>query len=96
MDLDGFWSLIGQARTAPGGPSEHASELERLLRKKSPSEIEEFARIQGDLMRASYRWDLWGAAYVINQGCSDDGFDYFRGWLLVQGKDVWDAALRDP
>jgi len=96
MDLDGFWSLIGQARTAPGGPSEHASELERLLRKKSPSEIEEFARIQGDLMRASYRWDLWGAAYVINQGCSDDGFDYFRGWLLMQGRQVWDAALRDP
>jgi hypothetical protein len=47
-------------------------------------------------MRDSYRWDLWGAAYVINQGCSDDGFDYFRGWLLVQGKDVWDEALRDP
>jgi hypothetical protein len=96
MDLDGLWSLVREARTAPGGPSEHATELERLLRAKSPSEIEDFARIQGELMRDSYRWDLWGAAYVINQGCSDDGFDYFRGWLLVQGRDVWDAALRDP
>lgn len=96
MDLDGFWSLIDQARAAAGGPSEHAAELEHLLREKSPSDIEEFARIQGELMRDSYRWDLWGAAYVINQGCSDDGFDYFRGWLLLQGRDVWDAALRDP
>lgn len=96
MDLDGFWRLVDLACAIPGGPVEHADELERLLREMSSSEIEEFARIQGDLMRDSYRWDLWGAAYVINQGCSDDGFDYFRGWLLVQGKDVWDAALRDP
>jgi hypothetical protein len=29
-------------------------------------------------------------------GCSDDGFDYFRGWLLAQGKDAFERALRDP
>ncbi|HEV2172244.1 MAG TPA: DUF4240 domain-containing protein, partial [Nitrospira sp.] len=38
----------------------------------------------------------WGAAFVINGGCSDDGFEYFRGWLMLQGRDVWEAALRDP
>ena len=47
-------------------------------------------------MRTSHRWDLWGAAFVINGGCSDDGFDYFRGWLMLQGRDVWEAALREP
>ena len=47
-------------------------------------------------MQTSYRWDLWGAALVINSGCSDDGFDYFRGWLMLQGRNVWEAALRDP
>ena len=47
-------------------------------------------------MHRSYRWDLWGAAFVINGGCSDDGFEYFRGWLMLQGRDVWEAALRDP
>ena len=26
----------------------------------------------------SYDWGLWGAAYVIDGGCSDDNFDYFR------------------
>jgi hypothetical protein len=62
----------------------------------SPAEIETFARDQDDLLRTSYRWDLWGAAFVINGGCSDDGFDYFRGWLLLQGREVWNAALRDP
>lgn len=37
-----------------------------------------------------------GAAYVINGGCSDDGFIDFRSWLIAQGKAVYDAALADP
>jgi hypothetical protein len=59
-------------------------------------EIGAFAQLQEELMRTSFRWDLWGAAYLINGGCSDDGFDYFRGWLMLQGRDVWERALRDP
>ena len=26
---------------------------------------------------------------VANGGCSDDGFDYFRGWLIAQGREVF-------
>ncbi len=33
---------------------------------------------------------------IMMNGCSDDSFDYFRGWLIAQGKDVYHAALRDP
>ena len=33
---------------------------------------------------------------MINGGCSDDGFDYFRGWLLVQGREVFERAVADP
>lgn len=62
----------------------------------SPEEIVGFADVLDALMARSYRNDLWGAAYVINGGCSDDGFDYFRGWLLAQGEQVFEAALRDP
>jgi hypothetical protein len=44
----------------------------------------------------SYRTDLWGAAYLINGGCSGDGFEYFRGWLLVQGRAVYERVVADP
>lgn len=37
-----------------------------------------------------------GAAYLINGGRSDDGFDHFRGWLLTQGRATWQAALAEP
>ena len=93
---DGFWELIAEARARGPNCTESALELEHILSKMPSPEIEAFARFQEDLMRTSYRWDLWGAAFVINGGCSDDGFDYFRGWLMLQGRDVWEAVLRDP
>ncbi len=47
-------------------------------------------------MSIAYRWDLWAAAYIINGGCSDDGFEYFRAWLIAQGERVFHDALADP
>jgi hypothetical protein len=47
-------------------------------------------------MADAYTWDLWGAAYLINGGCSDDGFAYFRAWLISRGQDVYSAALQNP
>lgn len=32
----------------------------------------------------------------MHGGCSDDSFDYFRGWLTAQGKEVFLNALADP
>jgi hypothetical protein len=46
--------------------------------------------------RDAYRWDLWAAAYVINGGASDDGFEYFLGWLMAQGRTRWEATRADP
>jgi Protein of unknown function (DUF4240) len=37
-----------------------------------------------------------GAASIFEGGCSDDGFAYFQGWLLLQGKEVFQAAIADP
>lgn len=34
--------------------------------------------------------------YLINGDCSNDGFDYFRGWLIAQGEAMFERALADP
>ena len=47
-------------------------------------------------MAGSYWTPLWAAAYVINGGCSDDGFDYCRGWLILQGREVFEHVVADP
>ncbi|MFD8632084.1 DUF4240 domain-containing protein [Streptomyces sp. NPDC059533] len=105
MDKQTFWKLIDSAReqaqsgseSRSGSESEEVSErAAELLAGLPPAEIAEAQQVLWDLLSESYRAPLWAAAYVINGGCSDDGFDYFRGWLLTQGQAAFEAALADP
>jgi hypothetical protein len=97
MDREQFWALIEAAKSSTGGDCDaQTAELVAALRQRSVGEILDWDRIHTELTVESYRWDLWGAAYLINGGCSDDGFDYFRGWLLGQGRATWEAALANP
>jgi hypothetical protein len=61
-----------------------------------PGELLEFQRHFNKMQTESYSWNLWGAAYLMNAGCSDDGFEYFRAWLLAQGRDAVEKAFEDP
>ncbi|MEU5810381.1 DUF4240 domain-containing protein [Streptomyces sp. NPDC047718] len=95
MDTQTFWKLIETAR-AEAAPDHVAAHAAQLLALHPPAEIAAAQQVLWDLLAESYRSPLWAAAYVINGGCSDDGFDYFRGWLLTQGEAVFAAALADP
>jgi len=55
-----------------------------------------FAQIFDSMMDRAYSWPLWGAAYVINGGCSDDSFSDFRASLISRGRTAFDRALNDP
>ncbi|WP_203902295.1 DUF4240 domain-containing protein, partial [Virgisporangium aliadipatigenens] len=61
-----------------------------------PSAAVEFERVFDAVNGEAYRTDLWAAAYLMLGGCSDDVFDYFRGWLLAQGRAVWESAVAAP
>ncbi|MFI7352941.1 DUF4240 domain-containing protein [Streptomyces avidinii] len=95
MDKQTFWKLIETAR-ADAEPQGVASRAAQLLADNPEAEIAASQQVLWDLLAESYRAPLWAAAYVINGGCSDDGFDYFRGWLLTQGREAFETALTDP
>jgi hypothetical protein len=94
MDLAEFWTLIGKSRAADC--EEHAENLSELLGRKPAQEIIDFDRLFRERLDEAYRWDLWAVAYIVNGGCSDDGFEYFRSWLIGQGRAYFEAALREP
>ena len=98
MDTEGVWRLVEQARADTGGDDAEAvaARMTALLAQREPAEIVAFVQPLWDLLIASYRADLWAAAYMINGGASDDGFDYFRGWLLTRGRSRFERALVDP
>ena len=97
MDERTFWDLIAQSqRNTARDPDRQLEQLRQLLAKLSADEVVEFGSIFWRLHGVSYRADLWGAAYLINGGCSDDAFDYFRAWLIAQGRSAFEAALDNP
>jgi hypothetical protein len=96
MTLEEFWSVIEDARKGSSDEVEVSERVQESLQKLTAEAVKDFEEHRCRLMEKSYTWEIWGAAYVINGGCSDDGFDYFRGWLFTQGRPVFDLALEDP
>jgi hypothetical protein len=99
VDSNTFWTLIATARAEVPDPADCravAAAASSLLASRPPAEIVAAQQVLWDLLASSYQNPLWAAAYLINGGCSDDGFDYFRGWLLLQGREVFEAAVADP
>jgi hypothetical protein len=72
---------------------DQADLLVKLLVERSPDEIIEFDEQLYRRRLESFGWDLWAVAYIIHGGCSNDCFDYFRGWLIAQGGQYFQAAL---
>ena len=99
MDSTELWDLVETARDEaddPGDADAVAETLVRMLADRAPEVIEAFDVALAGLVAESYLTELWAAAYLVNGGASDDGFDYFRGWLIAQGRDVFEAAVADP
>lgn len=94
MTEDEFWDHIRATRRAD--PDDHVERLTARLAKLAEDEILDFAHLWRVASTCAYRRELWGAAYLINGGCSDDGFEYFRDWLILQGRTVYEAAIADP
>lgn len=99
MNKDQFWELIATARDQVCDPHESeavALKTTSLLADRPVEEIVAAEQVLCDLMVESYTSPLWAAAYTTNGGCSDDGFDYFRGWLIAQGREIFQHVVADP
>jgi hypothetical protein len=93
MDLNEFWTLIERSRDAPGDQEEA---LTRLLAGRSSEDLQSFHRHFDSQLARAYRWDVWGAGYVLNGGMGDDSFDDFCGWLVGRGRNAFEQVLADP
>lgn len=67
-----------------------------MLVTLSLDEILEFHIAMRKQINRAYNWELWGATYLLMGGCSDDSFEYFIGWLMVQGQERFESTLANP
>ncbi len=97
MDENTFWRIIKTSKSNSSGNYERQqTELNKELSKHSALEVLEFDNRFRTLRGQAYTWDLWAAAYIMNGGCSDDCFSDFRGWLIGQGKEIFENAMQNP
>ena len=92
MIINEFWEIIEKGKVS----EEPASVIRGVLEKISPAEIASFQEYFDKLHEQAYHWKLWGAAHVIGDGCSDDGFIDFRYGLISRGKEIYEKAIKDP
>jgi hypothetical protein len=96
MTIDEFWNIVDRVHAASPGDMKAkctllAGELERL----PPDEVKSFGGHFTDCFFRSYTHDIWGAAFVIGNGCGDDSFMDFRSTLISLGRKPFEAAMAD-
>lgn len=93
---ESFWDIIGETKKEALHPILRAEVLEKKLLRFPPSELEKFEVLFQEKMDLSFTWDLWAIAYMCFDGCSSDGFEEFRAWLISEGKDVFESLVSNP
>lgn len=103
MDEIAFWYIISQSldrATGADGRVDRDLQLESLRDILAAMEDAEdligFQEMVDHMIDQAYTWGLWGAAYLMLGGCSDDSFEYFRAGLILKGKEDYEAAIQDP
>ncbi|MDO1451208.1 DUF4240 domain-containing protein [Rhodocytophaga aerolata] len=97
MNKDKFWKLIEDSILASQGNFDKQVDILKSHLVKLPVEdIVKFDRIFYEYYAQTKISTLWAAADLIEGWCSDDRFDYFRAWVIGQGKAVFDLALDNP
>ncbi len=84
-----FWELIDEAIESDRNDIDYETYLIARLTDFGPSQIKNFERIFRELDSKLYTWEHWALAYIVRRGCGDDAFDYFRAWVIAQGKDKY-------
>jgi Protein of unknown function (DUF4240) len=96
MNENTFWKLIDQSLKATSNQDEQAAYLTQELEKCSPKQIIGFRLRTDKLLYDTYTSNMCCAGYLLNGGCSDDSFEYFRCWVISRGKETYYAAKKNP
>jgi hypothetical protein len=92
MNIENFWNVIEQCKDC----MRPEFKLQRILVGLSMEEVKEFQRHFDTLATNACRFDIHAAARLLNGGCDAREFSDFRHGLIVKGRAVYEAALKNP
>ena len=90
-----FWRLIKAARSV--NPIANGLEiLEETLSKEDETAILQFLNIFRKKMNKALTEGVADTCYLLTGTLSDDDFEDFRAWLILQGKEIYTTCLQHP
>jgi hypothetical protein len=96
LNEDIYWEIIDKSLKNTSNEEEQEHYLIKEIGKLSPKEMIGFRLRTDKLLYDTYTSEMWCAGYIMNGGCSDDSFEYFRNWIISKGKKVYYSAKENP
>lgn len=96
MDEARFWAIVDRTARHKVDPEQQVEALRSELVALSAEEVVSFHNAFEAQLARAYTWDLWAVAHVAHGGASDDGFEYFRRWMVSQGRAAFEHLLAHP
>lgn len=88
MSEDEFWKLIDASRPKNGcNPDQQAQFITDALAKRSRQEIIDFENLWLQILHRLYTWPILKANFVLQSYVSDDVFEDFRHWIILNGRE---------
>lgn len=91
-----FWEIIDASLKNANNQEEQEAYLVKRIEELTPKQMIGFRLRTDHLLYDTYNSEMWCAGYIMNGGCSDDGFEYFRNWVISRGKDTYYMAKENP
>lgn len=93
LAIDLYWQIIENSLDTADSLTEQENNLIKELTLLTAEDIIGFKLRTEYLLYQSYQSDLWCAASIMNEECSEEGFKFFRLWLISQGKEIFTDAM---
>jgi len=96
LDETTFWNIVDSSLKNTTNQDSQERYLVKEIEKLTPMQMIGFRLRTDKLLYDTYSSEMWCAGYIMNGGCSDDGFEYFRNWIISRGKDTFYKAKENP
>ncbi|GGG52544.1 DUF4240 domain-containing protein [Bizionia arctica] len=96
LDETVFWNIVDLSFEKTKNQDDQEKFLVKEIEKLTPKQMIGFRLRTDKLLYDTYNSEMWCAGYIMNGGCSDDGFEYFRNWIISLGKEKYQKAKENP
>jgi hypothetical protein len=97
VDERAFWEIIETS----GSPEkcsvdEQCENIVEKLSSRTKEELISFANIHKEVLHKAYTWPMLKASFIVTSYISDDVFEDFRNWVILNGKERFYKTIEHP